>query len=902
MQNAVPASNNQISISLQNDLLHIKFKYNVKYFEAIKRLKGSYFLKDKKVWALPIENFQNLRESQVLGEANFILNFKIEDFENKLIEKGQKKSEAIAKYNENCFSLSLTDIKLCDLDCYIVLDKTKKSLYLKYKSFGSLRTKLSELSFLKFLKTYYAFYLPINKIKEIFQYFKLNKISFAVEEEAATLLKQGKEYRDKLKSFSKNLYFLDAENVEIALCYPALVKNKEKADSFKIICPDQNISKLLKPKISGHLKREKFFLNLSFDEVLKILEISKINSIDFFIDLNLEDFIYENNKVFEDTFKNNFSQKILSIYQPDSFWFIIDRELYLATLATTPADRRLIQVINNFPNAHKVYKLPANFIREVFDEIQSELELDVSKEVKSFLDSLEDRERQLKSIRKLSKQKDAKLDLVNTEIHDRLYPHQRVAISWILDNESGLLGDDMGLGKTLSILTAFEEAQFRQQCDFLLVISPQSLVENWKRETDYWFTFIKTMKLVKTKAKRQKDLEKLATYRLKYHCLVLNFELIRVPDVFDGLIRLCEQREVFLCVDESQRAKNPASKTFLALKKISNLCKKRFLLSGTPLPRDISDIWSQMYVIDQGERFGQSYYKWLSGIAELGTKYSEYAVKKYHQEEVDICINRVQEVLLRRKKEHVIDLPKKLFSVRNVELKGDQLKRYDQVRKDLLVRLTSTDGETFEKEINNILEEYLRAVQISSNPRLVDETFKGEPAKFLELDALVDEIVAEKNEKLIIWTNYRGNTEELVERYEKFGIKAFTGGINTKERTQIVSEFQDKESDLKILVAIPAAGGVGITLTAARTAIYLDKTWNAEHWMQSVDRIHRIGQEHVVNIISLYSSGVDHLIAKNLKKKTINQAKLLGDIAKDENLSDGSDYPSKADLIEALKV
>jgi SWI/SNF-related matrix-associated actin-dependent regulator 1 of chromatin subfamily A len=86
------------------------------------------------------------------------------------------------------------------------------------------------------------------------------------------------------------------------------------------------------------------------------------------------------------------------------------------------------------------------------------------------------------------------------------------------------------------------------------------------------------------------------------------------------------------------------------------------------------------------------------------------------------------------------------------------------------------------------------------------------------------------------------------------------------ERSESVKNFQSSD-DNKIIIAIPAAGGVGLTLTRASTAIYLDRSWNGEHWLQSIDRIHRIGQMASVNIISLVAGGVDRLIAKNLMKK-----------------------------------
>lgn len=456
----------------------------------------------------------------------------------------------------------------------------------------------------------------------------------------------------------------------------------------------------------------------------------------------------------------------------------------------------------------------------------------------------------------------------NSAILEKLYPHQKVAIKWLIENDYSLLGDDMGLGKTLSVLSAFEALKSCNKNDFLLVICPNSLTRNWLREASNWFPNLKLLMIGQDKKEKINFFKKLSWGDYKPDGLVINYEAIRLEYVLPEVINLLQNKNTFLCLDESQRVKSPTAQTFQAISNIAPLCPRRVLLSGTPTPKDISDIWSQIYLLDQGERFGKSFYRWLEQVAELGTKYSDFAVKKYKQDKVRESILRVQEILLRRKKEDVVNLPEKIFITRDVPLLGEQLKRYEEIRKELLLRVTSVNGKTFIREINNILEEYLRAVQVASNPRLIDEGWKGEPAKFKELDLLVEDIVKEREEKIVIWTNYLGNVRELIKRYQHFGAKGFSGEVSTKDREESIRKFQDPKSEVKILIAVPAAGGVGITLTAAQTAIYLDKTWNAEHWMQSIDRVHRIGQTGTVRIISLHSSRVDDLIAKNLKRKT----------------------------------
>jgi|GEM_PF-1118538 len=480
----------------------------------------------------------------------------------------------------------------------------------------------------------------------------------------------------------------------------------------------------------------------------------------------------------------------------------------------------------------------------------------------------------------------------------RLFPHQRVAVQWLHEVPCAFLGDDMGLGKTLSVLTYFASLRRSSNWELLLVVCPNSLTRNWLREASVWFSDLRATVLAGDKSSKAWALRLLTSGSIEHEVLVVNYEAVRLEYVIPELEKLVSQRKTLLCLDESQRVKNPQSKTFKALIDLASRCSRRVLLSGTPTPKDVSDLWAQMRILDGGERFGKSYYKWLSSVAELGTEYSDFAVKKFNDEAVSESIVRVHEIMLRRRKERVVNLPEKTFTLREIELVGSQRERYDEIREGLILRMRALSGEQFFREITNILEEYLRAVQVASNPRLIDPEWKGEPAKFLELDEIVEEVVRGQEQKLVVWTNYLGNVRELTARYHQLGAAAFSGEVSASDREETVRAFQEQEAP-RILVAVPAAGGVGITLTAAQTAVYIDKTWNAEHWMQSVDRIHRIGQRGTVNIISFLGCKVDEIIHWNLRRKERTQAEVLGDEQRITKEPPG--LPSRAELLEALE-
>jgi superfamily II DNA or RNA helicase len=520
---------------------------------------------------------------------------------------------------------------------------------------------------------------------------------------------------------------------------------------------------------------------------------------------------------------------------------------------------------------------------------------------RDFIERRRQQEVQLALRSKFNELLDYPLKIKNSDLAKKLYPHQRVAVEWILRNKSAFIGDDMGLGKTLAVLTAFEELLCQGEVEKGLIVCPNSLCFNWNVEVQRWFTDVFAVVLPKSPAQRKKILYDFANED-QCKLLVVNYEIVRTLGVQTELKEVFGRFKTFLCIDESQRVKNPFSKTFLMLKDLALTAQRRILLSGTPTPKSISDIWSQMFLLDFGERFGDDYLAWLKSIALLGNDYSAYAVRQFYNKPVQYTRQRVQEVLLRRRKEFVIDLPEKIFSDRNVELSGAQLQRYEEVRKDLKVRLMSIKGKVFTREISSILEQYLRAVQIASNPRLVDPTWVGTPAKFKELDYLIEELVGEGEQKVVIWTNYVANTLELKERYARYGIGVLSGSVKPAVRHCLVKGFQENEGAPRIIVALPAVAGVGLTLTRASCAIYLDKTWNAEHWFQSVDRLHRIGQKKTVSVISLMASKVDRLISANLERKGHEQSLLLdrscvarsftanGLMVDDSSANDSSEY------------
>lgn len=891
-------------ITVSDTAAQVRFRYNTECFKVISKVNGASYDKEGKVWSVPLVKIPELLRSKVFARDKFTYNFDEEALRVQLGGLEQRIVAARERVSKNPFSVSEADLAVLDFD--VIVELSSDARWIRHTVRKSRRAKnlLKELPYVIHSKKERGFLSSSFHIADLLKLYRDEDISFAVAEPLSNRLKGTAELRGAVQ---KGAGCADGKMFSNALLFPYAEYNPQKGSFILQGVSAEVRSKLRIPKGTSAS------IELSPWQLCEVLYRGKKERFPIQLTEDAHEALRPTIRELEFEYSQSFDRfrdELLAFLNLPQAWCLNADGIGILRLSVEQWKRwsRELSDIIKHHSAAVIHDTDAVQLRvmplklsEFFDEVctvfRSKDEIiPVSRDFRRFLEVIRVRASALATQLQYQQMKDATLSLVDTTYATRLYPHQRVAVSWLLNTEYGMLGDDMGLGKTLSVLTAFNELKEKGDVDLLLVISPNSLVRNWLRESSQWFPKISTAKLPEQKKDRIQFLEALREQRIaSIDLFVINFESMRLEDVWPALKELVQTRKVFLCIDESQRMKNAQSKTFGALKEFSHYAQKRVLLSGTPTPKDITDIWAQMYVLDKGERFGKSYYAWLKNIAELGTKWSEYAVKKFLPDAVEDAVSRVHEVLLRRKKEDVVNLPEKIFLFRDVELMGDQKKRFEQVRDDLRIQVTSAAGKESIKVIENLLEQYLRAVQVASNPRLVDPSWKGDPAKFTELDEIVQDIVKERGEKLVIWTNYLGNVAELTKRYEEYGAAPFSGEVSSAERQDTIARFQDASSKTKILVAVPAAGGVGITLTAAQTAVYIDRTWNAEHWLQSIDRVHRIGQGGTVRIIVLNSSKIDELIGFNLKRKAEQMERLLsGDGAIEQLL------PTVQELLEAL--
>jgi len=336
-----------------------------------------------------------------------------------------------------------------------------------------------------------------------------------------------------------------------------------------------------------------------------------------------------------------------------------------------------------------------------------------------------------------------------------------------------------------------------------------------------------------------------------------------------------------IVLDESHKIKNPDAKITQAVLSLRPLAHKRIIITGTPIANRPEDIWSQQFFLDGGELLGDNYDA-FKNFYDLNLK--DGSIDKY-KNKLDLLKIKIESVAIRRTKD-VLHLPEKSYIDCHVDMTPIQNEMYNKAKVELQLEIINTDGQKIIDEIDNYLVKLLRLTQIASNPGLINDHYSETPSKFVKLDNIVKQII-EKNEKIIIWTSFRKNVRLLKNRYSKYGSVMIFGDILIEDRNIAVNKFMS-DPECRVLIANPSTAKEGLTLTSANNAIYLDRNFKMDDYLQSQDRIHRIGQTKKCNIIKMIANNsIDIYTDSILEKKELIAKYSLGDSVTLYNCSNG---------------
>jgi SNF2 family DNA or RNA helicase len=407
----------------------------------------------------------------------------------------------------------------------------------------------------------------------------------------------------------------------------------------------------------------------------------------------------------------------------------------------------------------------------------------------------------------------------------------------------------MGLGKTIQVLALLLILKREQPdpCPSLLV-APASLLANWVAEAERFAPGLRVL-VAHPSVTPAETLRGLDEAHLAQTDLVITSfgALLRQPALETIRWRLA-------IVDEAQAIKNPGARQTRQVKKLQ--AQARIALTGTPVENRLADLWSIFDFTHPG----------LLGSAKDFAGFSRRLAKAGH---FGPLRSLVRPYILRRLKTDrnvIADLPEKTELKAWCHLSPVQAALYERAVKDLAAALDGAEG-IGRKGI--VLSYLMRLKQICNHPSqwLGDAAWKPEASgKFARLRELVD-VIAAKQEKVLVFTQFRETTEPLAAFLGSlFGREGLIlhGGTPVGKRRELVRQFQEDELTPFFVLSLKA-GGAGLNLTAASHVIHFDRWWNPAVENQATDRAFRIGQRRNVLVHKFVCRGtvedrIDQLI------------------------------------------
>ncbi|SOD72750.1 helicase-like protein [Jatrophihabitans sp. GAS493] len=444
-------------------------------------------------------------------------------------------------------------------------------------------------------------------------------------------------------------------------------------------------------------------------------------------------------------------------------------------------------------------------------------------------------------------------------------PYQVEGANMIAATGHTLITDEPGTGKTITTILGLIELWGRSMNKEnpspmpILVICPASVVDPWVQAFRDWIPFWRTAAWRGSPKRRRGLIGEADVYVTSYDTARMD-----AKDTNPAHSPLIELDPRALVADECHLIKNHHAARSAAVRRIARNAKAFVALSGTPITHHPADLWPTLTCLAPGA--WPSRERWVNRYClSVPADYGETILGLHPGNEPEFRTTLLGQQRRVAKADVLDQLPPKVYSVRAVELPPAYRKAYDAMENDMLAQMP--DGG--ELSVMSVLAQMTRLSQLASAAAEVTTTTEindsGEQVEHVsvtltnpswKVDAML-EICAERPDQQVVAFAPSAQLMRLAgESAAKAGLRVgyVIGGQSMKDRTETVEKFQGGHLDL--ICATTGAGGVGITLTAASTVVFLQRPWSLVESIQAEDRAHRIGSERhesieIVDIVAL---------------------------------------------------
>ncbi len=432
---------------------------------------------------------------------------------------------------------------------------------------------------------------------------------------------------------------------------------------------------------------------------------------------------------------------------------------------------------------------------------------------------------------------------------DNLHTYQNEAINYIKDRLKCGLFLDMGLGKTATTLTAISDLFDNLEIGRVLIIAPLRVANTvWQQETTKWSHLSHLDVGISTGTPKARS----KVIAQGHAITIINREC---------LVWLCENYSFkydMVIIDESSRFKNHASKAFKALKKQLNNITRLVLLTGTPSPQGVMDLWSQIYLLDRGERLGGNITAFRNRFFEV-SPWSKYVYNSLPQTPA-IVKNLISDICISMSAGDNLDLPGVVYTNHSIELPPSLVQKYLTFKKDFALAIGNLDdvsASTAAVLTNKLLQ--------FCNGNIYNEHKDIVPIHNLKVEALREILNDNPNDNILLAYNFKSDLKDIMASIPE-----------AEELKDGVLEKWNK-GEIRLLCAHPASAGHGLNMQDGGSIIvWYGLNWSLELYQQFNARLARQGQKNTVRIVHLaIKEGMDEQVIKALTSKEKVQSYLI---------------------------
>lgn len=430
------------------------------------------------------------------------------------------------------------------------------------------------------------------------------------------------------------------------------------------------------------------------------------------------------------------------------------------------------------------------------------------------------------------------------------HAYQQHCIDQILETKKLGLFLDMGLGKTVTTLTAIRQLKYdRFQVRKVLIIAPKKVAEGtWFKEKDKWdhTKLLRVSQVLGSQAKRIRALNTPADlYIINRDNVVWLVDYYRNSWPFDMVV-----------IDESSSFKSHKAKRFKALASISGHIDRLVELTGTPSPNGLDDLWSQVYLLDGGQRLGTKYTHFRERYFDPGRRGSDgmvydYKAKPGSEQTILSCIS---DICISMKAEDYLQLPDVVYHHIPVVLDAKAKKAYLEMERQMVLELPEDAQEISVTSAAALSNKLLQL----ANGAIYDDDHSIHEVHGCKIEAFMELIESLQGKPVLVFYNFQHDRLRLLK-----ALKNTKLSVRELKTTQDEDDWNNRQID--VLLTHPASSAYGLNLQqGGNHVIWFGLTWNYELYTQANKRLHRQGQTEKVII--------HHLICSDTRDEDVMEA------------------------------